>query len=113
MFYVNGKLKFIVNNFKEVIPKNLDERLDKQQGVPFNISIGGGSQGLIESQTFDGPDASDIGLLIETNFAGTFIGGISKFRLYDEVLPYCVLKNNYETEALLYGQILPCPCGCR
>jgi hypothetical protein len=113
LFYINGKLKFIVNNFTELIPKAMDEHMDKQQGVPYNISIGGGSQGLIDNQTFDGPDASDTGLLIETNFAGTFAGRLSKFRLYDEVLSYDIINNNYKAEAAQYGHILPCPCGCQ
>lgn len=80
MIYVNCRLKVIFENFDEIIGKRLDEYYAKQVGVPFNISIGGGSQGLIESMTFDGQDAADLGLDIEKNFAGSFIGEISQFK---------------------------------
>jgi hypothetical protein len=97
-FYVNGRLKHIVRNFEEVIPKRLNERFEKQEGVSFNMSIGGGTQGLLESLTFDGQDPNDQGLPLEKYFAGTFIGGISKFRMYGEPLNWCEIKNNYEYE---------------
>jgi hypothetical protein len=73
----------VVNDFPEVIGRRLDEHMEKQIGVPFNISLGGGSQGLIESLTFDGVDTSDLILPIQENFAGSFIGGISKFNIYN------------------------------
>lgn len=98
MFYVNGKLKYTVNDFDEFIAKRLIEDKTKQQGVPFNVSIGGGSQGLIDSKTFDGPDPDDLNLAIESNFAGSFIGGISKFRFYDSELCYCTILDNYNIE---------------
>ena len=61
MFYVDGRLKFVVDDFKEFVSKRLNEYKDKQLGVPFNISLGGGSQGLLESMTFDGQDPDDLG----------------------------------------------------
>lgn len=102
MFYVDGKLKYYVNNFKEFIARRLFEYKEKQEAVPFNISLGGGSQGLLESITFDGPDPYDIGLPIATNFAGTFIGDISQFRFYIEDVDYCTLQNNFVIEADRY-----------
>lgn len=86
--YVNCRLKLVVRDFDEFIAKGLNEHKDKQLGVPYNISLGGGSQGLLESMTFDGQDPEDLGLLIEQNFAGTFIGGISQFKLYQCNLDY-------------------------
>jgi hypothetical protein len=88
MFYINGKLKFSVKDFPEFIGKRLDEHMEKQIGVPYNISIGGGTQGLIESLTFDGRDINDLGLPIEKNFAGTFMGRISRFTFYNCDLNY-------------------------
>ena len=111
MFYINGRLKFIVREFKEIVSRGLDEHKEKQQSVPYNISIGGGSQGLLESETFDGPDPSDANMLIEENFAGTFIGGISQFRYYDDELSWCEIKGNYESEMDRYGHTCACPCG--
>lgn len=95
MFYVNGKLKFTVNNFPEFIARRLDEYKAKQIGVPFNFSLGGGSQGLIESQTFDGLDILDRNLPIEENFGGTFIGRISQFKFNICDLTYSQIQDNY------------------
>jgi hypothetical protein len=96
MFYVNARLKFVVDEFDEFIARRLNEYKDKQIGVPFNFSLGGGSQGLIESQTFGGLDENDRDLLIEENFAGTFIGGISEFKFNICDLTYCDIQYNYE-----------------
>jgi hypothetical protein len=104
MFYVDCKLKFVAEEVDEFIAKRLNEHKDKQLGVPFNISLGGGSQGLLESMTFDGQDPEDLGLHIEKNFAGTFIGDISQFRLHICDLSWCALKNNCEVERERYGK---------
>lgn len=94
-FYINGKLIYWIDEFDEFIAKRLIEYKDKQIGVPFNFSLGGGSQGLLESQTFDGLDFNDRGLLIEENFAGTFIGKISKFKFYICPLSYEGIQEKY------------------
>ena len=95
LFYVNGKLKHVVNNFDEFIARRLDDYNRKQVGVPFNFSLGGGSQGLLESQTFDGLDIEDRNLPIQENFAGTFIGSISQFKFNICDLKYCNIIENY------------------
>ena len=102
MFYVNRRLKFIVRDFDEFIARRLFEHKDKQLGVPYNISLGGGSQGLLESMTFDGQDPDDLNCIIQNNFAGTFIGDISQFRFYICDLSYCDIVNNYEQEVFRY-----------
>ena len=102
MFYINGKLKFTVNNFSEFIAKRLEEHMEKQVAVPFNMSLGGGSQGLIETQTFDGRDLEDLGLPIQENFAGTFIGGISKFKFNICDLYFSDIQNIYNSEVTNY-----------
>jgi len=102
MFYVNCKLKFVVNDFSEFIARRLMENQQKQIGVPFNISLGGGSQGLTETMTFDGQDPDDLNQPIQENFAGTFIGGMSQFRFYMCDVDYCTLKNNCEQESDRY-----------
>ena len=103
MFYVNGRLKYVANDIPETVGRRLNEYYLKQVGVPFNFSLGGGSQGLLESQTFDGLDMADRGLSIEKNFAGTFIGSISQFRFNICDLNYCDIQNNYENDAKRYG----------
>jgi hypothetical protein len=102
-FYINGLLKFTVYNFPEFVGKRLDEYKAKQVGVPFNFSLGGGSQGLIESQTFGGLDLSDRGLPIEQNFAGTFLGGISQFKFNICDMSFCQIQNAYAAESAKYG----------
>jgi hypothetical protein len=102
MFYINGKLKFIVRDFSEFIARRLEEYPEKQVGVPFNISLGGGSQGLIETQTFDGRDISDLGLYIERNFAGSFFGGISTFKFNNCSLYFTDIQDIYNTEINRY-----------
>lgn len=102
MFYINGKLKYVVKEFDEFVAKRLNEYKDKQIGVPFNFSLGGGSQGLIESQTFDGLDPNDRDLLIEQNFSGTFIGGISQFKFNICDLSYTDIQNNYNMDLPRY-----------
>lgn len=103
LFFVNGYLKLCINDFDEVLFRDLDEVKYKVEGVPYNISIGGGTQGLLESKTFNGPDTEDKNLLLEQYFAGTFIGGISKFRLYDVPLDVTEIRCNYNTEKDIYN----------
>jgi hypothetical protein len=95
MVYVNGKLKQVFDNFSEFIARRLNEHKLKQVGVPFNFSLGGGTQGLLESQTFDGLDPDDRNLPIETNFAGSFIGSISQFKFNICELKYCNIIQNF------------------
>ena len=47
--YVNGRRFFTIENFEEIIPRGLNTDKEKQVGVPFNISWGGGTQGLREN----------------------------------------------------------------
>lgn len=95
MIYVDCKLKTIFNDVDEFVAKRLDDHYLKQVTVPYNISVGGGTQGLLEHMTFDGQDESDLGLNIEKNFAGSFIGEISDFKFficdvdYSNILEWC------------------------
>jgi hypothetical protein len=88
-----GRFKFYVNGFLI---------FTSQVGVPYNISIGGGTQGLLESMTFDGQDPEDLGLIIEQNFAGTFIGDISVVNLYEEPLNWCQIKELYKERLIKF-----------
>jgi len=116
--YVNGYLFMTIENFEEIIPHELNTEKEKQLGVPFNISIGGGTQGLRESLipsgcTFGGPYIQDpelmpnqilsgtslsgltTDIIMEPTFGGTFMGGISQFRLYTEPLTPSQLQHNF------------------
>lgn len=81
--YVNGYLIFISKELPEFKFRGLDDVYQKQEGVPFNISLGGGTQGLLETISKDYYRIPEYRLPIETNFAGTFLGDIRYFRFYD------------------------------
>ena len=135
--YVNGKLFDIIEDFEEVIPRGLNTDKEKQVGVPFNISWGGGTQGLIENLTFssctslNGPYIQDpeslpvndlsgtslsglnTNILIEQNFAGTLEGAISQFRMYVEPLSSPEIKHNFHKLKERFNLFNPdCP-DCR
>jgi hypothetical protein len=108
----------IIEDFEEIIPRELNTQKEKQIGVPFNISIGGGTQGLRENTIFPncedkyGPYIQDpelfpnnvlsgtslsglsTDILIEQNFGGTFMGGLSQFRMYVEPLTSAQIQHN-------------------
>lgn len=118
--YINGKIFYTVEDFEEIIPRALDTDKEKQLGVPFNISWGGGTQGLHENLTFSSCSAltsnyiqdpeclptnilehsylsgMTTNILLEQNFGGTFEGGISQFRMYVEPLGADEVKHNFK-----------------
>lgn len=120
IFYVNGRKHFVVNDFEEIIPRQLDTHKEKQQGVPFNLSWGGGTQGLMESITFSGwtggieQDSQDYKMLMEKNFAGTWCGGYAVLKIYDKPLEnfeiinnFCGYLNRFHLQRLICCQCLP------
>lgn len=52
-FYINGRLFWNVKNFDEFYFKEIANEKEKQLGVPFNVSWGGGSFGLENSWHYD------------------------------------------------------------
>jgi len=82
MFYVNGKLKYITSELPKLNLHALDEIKEKQEGVAYNISLGGGTQGLAETIMPDYMLNPTKIYPIEENFAGTFIGDIKGFKFY-------------------------------
>ena len=86
--YVNGRLVFISKELPSLSFKALDEAWQKQEGVPYNLSLGGGTQGLMEEILPNYFDLPDKVLPLEENFAGSFIGDISNFRFFTCGLSY-------------------------
>ncbi len=122
--FVNGRPVFTDPDFEEIIPRRLNTEKQKQVGVPFNISWGGGTQGLIDNQTFSADtsgntitcppyvqDPNDLGLLIEKNFAGTYIGGISQLRYYIKPLGVDEIFHNFLVNKDRYD-LVDCAGGC-
>ena len=103
--YVNGYLKYSKEEFDEFLFKDLNEHREKQQGVPFNYSFGGGTQGLIETRTINGPDVKDEDLIIEKNFAGSFKGFVSMFNMYSCSLDVTTVRHSFAENAARYGLI--------
>lgn len=97
-FYVNGKLKFISKELPEFSFRELNDLKEKQEGVPYNISLGGGTQGLGEMIMLNYHKLPEYVLPLEKNFAGTFIGELKSFKFYDCVLNYSEIVNNVEFE---------------
>jgi hypothetical protein len=135
--YVNGKPIYTLENFEEVIPRALNTDKEKQLGVPFNISWGGGTQGLHENLTFSSCSGLTSGytqdpelfptstlsgttfsglttnILLEKEFGGTFEGAISQFRMYVEPLSGDEVKHNFNVLKDKFNMFNPdCPdCG--
>ncbi len=97
-FFVDGIRVLDIKEFEDPIFKSLDDNKDKQQGVPYSLSWGGGSQGLFESLTFNGKDYEDQNLLIERWFNGSFSGAISMLRYYTRPLNFLEIRKNIRFE---------------
>lgn len=119
LIYVNGKLIYTIKDFEELIPRALPTDKEKQVGVPFNISWGGGTQGLHENlvpstcenlssdfiqdpelfptSVLSGTSLSGLttNILLEKEFGGTFEGGISQFRMYVQPLDSSEIRHNF------------------
>lgn len=107
--YVNGSNFHTFKDFDEIIFSEMETTPDKQIGVPYTISWGGGTFGLRHSWHYSTTtdvyeqDNTKQGLLLETLFGGTFYGGIQKLRIYNKPLSPSDMKNNFNAEATLYG----------
>ena len=139
-FYVNGKLFMVTENFEEIIPRLLNVEKEKQIGVAYNISIGGGTQGLHDNLTFSGECPETIEEIVyqqdpeclttydlnnticsgltthvklEEYFGGSMVGDISAFRMYTEPLNASQIKHNFRILKFKYDLLDPdCP-NCR
>lgn len=97
-FYVDGKLKLISQELPELDFRALNDLKEKQEGVPFNISLGGGTQGLAEMITLNYMSYPEYVFPIEKYFAGSFIGELKSFKFYDCYMNYSEIQNNVEFE---------------
>lgn len=133
--YINGRIFFVIEDFEEIIPRGIDTEKEKQIGVPFNISWGGGTQGLHENLVFSACPTSlsnqyiqdpllfpenvlssttfssvTTNILLEQNFGGTFEGGISQFRMYTQPLTASEVKHNFKLLKTTFTMFDPdCP----
>ena len=139
LIYVNGKPFMVILDFEEIIPRLLNVEKEKQIGVGYNISIGGGTQGLHDNLTFSGgcpPELSGItyqqdpeclttydldhtiysGLTthikLEEIFGGSFIGDVSAFRMYTEPLNASQIAHNFRILKQRYQLLDPSCAQC-
>ena len=139
-FYVNGKLFMVAENFEEIIPRLLNVEKEKQIGVGYNISIGGGTQGLHDNLTFSGGCPAELSGLtyqqdpeslttydldhtiysglttqirLEELFGGSMIGDISAFRMYTEPLNASQIRHNFKIQKSKYNLLDPNCINCR
>ena len=115
-FYINGRRVHKVENYEEIIPRQLNTNKQTQVGVAYNMSWGGGALGLRESliqqrpapwdpcvldgggpnkTTFTNLDLTPDRRLISDNFAGSFVGGISQMMYYLKPLSADEIYHNF------------------
>ena len=93
--YVNGKLKLISKELPLFDFRKLNDSYNKQEGVPYNISVGGGTQGLCDVIYLNFLKEPEYILPLEKEFCGSFVGYLKNFRFHDCVLNYQEILNNY------------------
>lgn len=94
IIYVNGRLKFISKELPVFNFRKLNDMYSKQEGVPFNISLGGGTQGLCDVIYLNYRELPKYILPLEKEFAGTFIGYIKALRIYNCNITFSEIVQN-------------------
>ncbi len=102
---INGFTVYRNSNFKEVIPHELDTDKRLQEGVPFNLSFGGGTQGLYEAQFID--TGATISGILEKFFGGTFMGGVSLIEMYSVPLYITEIRKIIDNSLISYDLSRP------
>ena len=91
--YVNGYLKLVSKELPEFSFRELNDVFQKQEGVPFNISLGGGTQGLMETIGPDYMNPPKYVLPLERDFGGSFNGDIKSFKMFNCLLNYSTIRD--------------------
>ena len=97
-FYVNGNLVFVTDPMPKLNLRALDDVMEKQETVPFNISIGGGTQGLCDVILPNYMIEPYRVYPLEKHFAGTFIGYFKSFKFYNCDVEHINIVNNFKFE---------------
>lgn len=97
-FYVNGNLVFISSELPKLNLRKLDDLDEKQESVPFNISLGGGTQGLADVILPNYMIEPYRTYPLEKHFGGSFIGYFKSFKFYNCNLEYLNINNNFKYE---------------
>lgn len=97
-FYVNGNLVFVTKELPKLNLRELNEIYEKQETVPFNISLGGGTQGLCDVILPNYMIEPYRVYPLEKHFAGTFIGYFKSFKIYNCDVEFLNILNNFKYE---------------
>ncbi|MCD8207249.1 MAG: hypothetical protein LUD72_04850 [Bacteroidales bacterium] len=99
--YVDGKLVYGSEKMPMLNLKALNETSDKQESVPYNISLGGGTQGLCDVIYLNYRQLPEYVLPLEKEFGGTFVGYVKEMRFHTCPLTLNEIRENFETDAKL------------
>lgn len=99
--YVNGKLVLVSRELPMLNLKLLNDLMDKQEGVPFNISLGGGTQGLSEVVYLNYMKLPEYTLPLEKEFGGSFVGWFKSFKFYTCPLMFNEIIKNYNFSKII------------
>ena len=80
--YVNGKLVLYSKELPMINLRALNDIYEKQEGVPYNISLGGGTQGLADVVYENYKELPEYVLFLEKEFGGSFTGYLKSFKFY-------------------------------
>lgn len=90
--YIGGFLKFISRPIPEFNFRELQEVYDKQESVPYNISLGGGTQGLADTVNLNFLEWTRYELPLEKHFGGSFLGDVRLFKFWACTMNFTVIN---------------------
>jgi hypothetical protein len=107
--YVNGLPYLTIPDFEEPMFRDYTSGTESSLGLPYSITIGGGSFGLKHEveineggDIIESTDFRDIGV-IGKHFGGNFYGGIQVVRLFDKHMLFNEVIERYNEDAESYG----------
>ena len=103
--YVNGYLRLISQELPEFDFRELNDIPEKQEMVPYNISIGGGTLGLSECKLRVGEEIINLeGYDYLSNaFNKRFFGEMKTFKFYNGPLSISDIRNNHYYNIVRYN----------
>ena len=103
LIYVNGKLVLYSKQLPMIDLRALNDVYEKQEGVPYNISLGGGTQGLCDVVYENYKDVPEYVLFLEKEFGGSFTGYLKSFKFYtcDQNFTKILANSHFEHSLIL------------
>ena len=95
--YLGSSLVYVSRELQELNLRPLNDIYEKQELVPYTISLGGGTQGLGDVVYPEYKQLPEYELPLERYFAGTFIGKIEYMKIYEGLMTYNDVMKEHET----------------